>query len=378
MAAPVLPLAEPAEASEDYATATAARDGCRKRIVEPVRPGDPVRPHRRHRRVRAVISVLVAMIFAAEVFWLIPHVRSAGHALTHPRLGWFALACVAEVSSMTTFARLQRSMLRAGGIRVRISRAIAVTFAANAMSVTLPAGPVASSAYTFRRMRSWGASNSLVAFGMVASGALSTIALAGIAVVGAALAGHKPNAVLLILEIVAFCAGALALRRLSHRPDLLLRLGSRVLHRANRLRRRDVDSGEEQLRGLLEELVLIHPRTVDWLRGLMFASLNWIADLVCLIAACRAVGAHGPSLGVALVAYAAGMAASSLPLLPGGLGLVDGALILALTRGGLSPGVATAGVIAYRLISFVMVAIIGWIAWLLIRRGDLSRNRANT
>jgi uncharacterized protein (TIRG00374 family) len=103
--------------------------------------------------------------------------------------------------------------------------------------------------------------------------------------------------------------------------------------------------------------------------GLFFASMNWLLDLLCLIAACRAVGASGPTLAVALIAYAGGMAASSLPLLPGGLGVVDGALLLALTHGGLPLADATAAVVLYRLISFVLVAAIGWVFWLVLRRG---------
>jgi uncharacterized protein (TIRG00374 family) len=98
-----------------------------------------------------------------------------------------------------------------------------------------------------------------------------------------------------------------------------------------------------------------------------------VLDLVCLVAACRAAGAHGPTIEVALVAYAAGMAASSLPLVPGGIGVVDGALLLALTRGGLSLSQATAGVLIYRLISLVFVAVVGWLFWLVLNQRDRRR-----
>ena len=105
-----------------------------------------------------------------------------------------------------------------------------------------------------------------------------------------------------------------------------------------------------------------------FLLGLLFATLNWVYDLICLVAACHAVGASGPSVSVALVTYAAGMTASSLPLLPGGLGVVDGVLILALVRGGMPVSIATAGVLIYRLISLGLVSLVGWLLWVFVER----------
>jgi hypothetical protein len=191
-----------------------------------------------------------------------------------------------------------------------------------------------------------------------------------IGVLGGALAGRQPNPVILTVEVAGVIALAVGLRRLAHRPDLVLRLSTVSLHAYNKLRRRPRDTDIERLDAFLEELAVIHPRGRDWGRGLLFSALNWTADFVCLFAACRAIGAGGLTLGVALIAYAAGMAASSVPLLPGGLGIVDGAMILALSQGGLSGGHATAGVAVYRLISFFLVALIGAGAWLLVRHAD--------
>lgn len=99
-----------------------------------------------------------------------------------------------------------------------MSGAFGMTFAANAMSVTLPGGALVSVTYSFKRMRSWGASASLVTFGLAAGAALSTFSLAIIAVTASALAGHTINPVTAIVEIVAFLAAALALRQLLSRP----------------------------------------------------------------------------------------------------------------------------------------------------------------
>jgi uncharacterized protein (TIRG00374 family) len=325
---------------------------------------------KRHRVARAVVAVLIVAILAGEVYWLAPHFAQAGHALAHPRWAWLAIAIAAEMVSMTTFARLQRTMLTAGGVCVPLHRAVVLTFAANVMSVTLPAGPAVSTSYTYKHMRQWGADAPLVTFSLVASGVLSTVTLVVIGVLGAALAGRRPDPVVLAAEVAAVIAVAIGLRRLAHRPDLVLRVSSAGLHAYNKFRRRPRDTDIERLEGFLAELAVIHPGGRDWGRGLLFASLNWTADFICLFAACRAIGASGLTLGVALIAYAAGMAASSIPLLPGGLGIVDGAMILALSQGGLSSGHSAAGVAVYRLISFFLVALIGAGAWLLVRHAD--------
>ena len=94
------------------------------------------------------------------------------------------------------------------------------------------------------------------------------------------------------------------------------------------------------------------------------ALLNWLFDIACLAACCVAVGANGMTISLVLLAYAAATAASSAAFLPGGLGLVDGALLAALVAGGVPSKPALAAVLLYRLISFVGVAATGWLAWL--------------
>ncbi|MCW2541601.1 MAG: hypothetical protein JWN95_3326 [Frankiales bacterium] len=330
---------------------------------------------RRKRLWRAVGGVLAVAVLSTEVVLVAPHFEGALDALSHPRWGWLGIALLAEIFSMVYFARIQRRMLAAGGVRLSIRRAVAVTLAANAMSVTLPAGPVLSIAYTFRRMQSWGASTSVIAWVMVASGLLSTVGLTLIAVFGAGLVSGHLNLLVLAAEVSGLLAAGFLLRELVRHPDRLMPAAERLTRALNRLRHRPEMTGVARVHDAIAELLLIKPRARDWGLGLWFALLNWLLDLVCLIAACRAVGAHGPTIGVALVAYAAGMAASSLPLVPGGIGVVDGALLLALTRGGLSLSAATAGVLVYRLISLVFVAVVGWLFWLLLNQRDRRRGR---
>ncbi len=186
---------------------------------------------------------------------------------------------------MAMFARLQRRMVTAGGVRVPLRRMMGMTYAANAMSVTLPAGTLASTAYTFRKLRAWGAGGSLVTFALVASGALSTLTLGIILVLGATFSGRgSVNPWLLGGRVrgrdpggdrpapadpAPRCAAA-------GRSTAALRFADRVL-------RRPPDAGQAQLERVIGELTLIRPRSRDWLLGLLFATLNWAYDLLCLV-----------------------------------------------------------------------------------------------
>ena len=84
-------------------------------------------------------------------------------------------------------------------------------------------------------------------------------------------------------------------------------------------------------------------------------------DLACLGACAYAVGLTGVGMAALITAYVAGMAASGLSLLPGGLGAVDAALVLGLVAAGGPAAVALSAVVLYRMISQVGVVAAGWV-----------------
>jgi uncharacterized protein (TIRG00374 family) len=330
-------------------------------IVEALAPRRPKPVAKRLWRL-ALLAVLVVML-VVEGFVLGPYLTRAGSTLANPDLGWLAIAVLAELVSMGAFARVQRRMLLTGGSRVSVRQMVALTYAANAVSVTLPGGPALSSAYVFRRLRSWGATVPAAGFTVVASGVLSTASFALLAITCAVLAGSGGlSSAVVIIAILALAAGIIVTRR-HHGADVMLSLASRGLRRANRVMHRPADAGMPGLQRFIQEFTAIKPRSRDWLTGLGFAGLNWVADLICLLASCRAVGAAHSTIVLVMVAYIAGMSASSISLLPGGLGVVDAAMIFALTSGGVSTVSATAAVILYRLVSYALIVALGWIVW---------------
>jgi hypothetical protein len=101
---------------------------------------------------------------------------------------------------------------------------------------------------------------------------------------------------------------------------------------------------------------------------------NWAFDGLGFALACIAAGLHGNGITPdhLVVAYAAGMAASTVSLIPGGLGVVDGALVLGLVAGGVHTSRAIGAVVLYRLVSLGVIGAIGWLVWLTLRRNDRS------
>jgi uncharacterized protein (TIRG00374 family) len=332
-------------------------------VVEPTvaRPATTAAVRRRKWKLSA-FAVLGAVL-VAEIVLAVPYLERTSSALDSPDLRWLALALLTELMSMGAFARVQRRMLAAGGARVSMPRMAALTYAANAVSVTFPGGTALSSGYVFKRLRSWGATGPAAGFTIVASGLLSTLSFALLAVLGAVVAGRGGLGSLLVLAGAGAAVVVALIARQHHRPDLLVRVASRGLARANRIRHRAPDAGLGVLHRVAGELSAIRPRSRDWLAGFGFAGLNWVADLACLVASCHAVGATGSSLVLVMLAYLAGMSTSGLSLLPGGLGVVDAAMIFTLTQGGVSTVPATAAVLLYRLISLALVVGLGWLIW---------------
>lgn len=317
------------------------------------------------RRLGPLVALAVMMcVVGVDSVLVWPYLRGATRSLSHPSWGWVLVASAAQVASMGSFTRVQRRILATGGIRVSMRRMVSLTYAANALSETLPAGVALSSAYTFQRMRVWGASPPLAGFTLLATGALSTVSFGVLTVAAFVLAGGYGNPVLLVAGPLLLLGVGVLVRWVSrHQRPALIRAVERALRYSDTLRRRDVSTGPDRIQALVAKLALIQPRKRDWAAGFAFAVTNWLTDVVCLWACCRALGADHTTISLALLAYVAGMAIVGLSLLPGGLGVTDVAIIAAFTHGGLSVTTATAAVLVYRLLSFVLIVAIGWLLW---------------
>jgi uncharacterized protein (TIRG00374 family) len=171
----------------------------------------------------------------------------------------------------------------------------------------------------------------------------------------------------LIVYLVGALAIAIATRLLAHHPHWLHRPARAMLRYLNRVRRRPAEHGRDRLVGFVDQLRSIRVRPASFVTAAALAVANWLLDALCLWMCCVAVGASHITATQLVIAYCAGMAAASVPIVPGGLGIVDGALVLGLIAGGLTSSAAVAAVVLYRLISFGFIIGAGWLVWLGIR-----------
>ncbi|MBU2666316.1 YbhN family protein [Actinoplanes bogorensis] len=318
-------------------------------------------------RARVAVAGLIAL-FAVELVLGWPALASAVSHLRAPRPGWLAAAVVAEVIAMAAYGRMQQFLLRSAGLRVPAYRNVAVAYAAHSLNETLPGGPAFSTRFNYQQMRRFGATPAVAAWCIALSGILSTAALALVTAFGALTSRQDPQWYGLAGLIAAVGLVVLGVRLVTRRPDLVHPPVRWLLAGLNRCRRRPAADGFDRVRGFLEQLGAARLTAGHGAAAAAFAILNWALDAVCLWMCLRAVTDQPTGAGQVLLAFCAGMAAGTITIVPGGLGIIDSALILGLVGGGVDTPTAIAAVVLYRIVSFGFIIGAGWITWFLIRR----------
>ncbi|WP_084265541.1 lysylphosphatidylglycerol synthase transmembrane domain-containing protein [Actinomadura macra] len=337
-------------------------------------------PQRSWLRRRAGLLMQWAVLLAAVaalpfVHDQLPDLAVMWSAATNADLGWLGVVVLAEAGSMAAFARLQRRLLRIGGLRISLRRAFAITYAGNALSTTLPAGPAVSVVYTFRQFRRKGASAQLATAVILAGGVITTTAYT---VIGLAALMADPNARELAMTALAVpTAFVLLLVPALRWPPLRAQITAPLRHLYRvALTHPRIAPHAERLAGARD---VLRPTARDWAALVVLATLNWLFDILALLAAARAVGIDVGPHGVTLAYFAAQAAGSVLPLLPGGIGAIESSMAASLVAFGATLSPAAAAVGLYRLVSYWAVVGVGWIAWAALHEGprlsDRSRRR---
>lgn len=279
------------------------------------------------------------------------------------RWQWLLIAVGFEVASLIAFARLQRLLLRAGGVEVGVGTMVEITLAGNALAMSLPGGAAWAAAWAFGQLRRRGAEPALAGWVVLMAGALASYALFLLLVVGALLAGaHGPakqfRFVGLALACIPPAAGVLALA--AHRsPRVRSTLGGAWQSMCRSwLGRRALPSVER----FVERIKGVRHRPWQWAEAFGLALFNWLATCACLAAVIIALGGHVPWRAV-LVAYTLAQVAASIPITPGGLGIVEGSLTALLVAYGMQTDLALASVLLFRVVSFWALVPVGWGAW---------------
>jgi putative heme transporter len=336
-------------------------------------PAPGLRLPRPARKTVARAAIAAAAVAVISGTGLAKHAMLAASfaLLGHVQWTWIAAAIVLESASFAALAAMQRRLLAAGGARLKVRSMLATTLAANALSVSVPlAGPEVGTAFSYRRFTRQGADAPLAGWSLLAGGVASAAAAAVIALSGGlasgkilAIAGAAATG---LLAATAFAAVAVATRR----PRLLGALerpAAWALRAWSRLLRRPPGDPRQTVRAWTSRLASLNLPATGWIAVTVLAVINWLADAAVLTVSIHAVGAAVP-WHLLLLVYGSGVAAQGLNLTPGGLGVAEGTLGLALVAAGLPGSQALAAVLVYRLVSFWLAAGTGWLIFLRLRR----------
>ncbi|MRH86515.1 TIGR00374 family protein [Nocardia sp. SYP-A9097] len=335
--------------------------------------GEPAPPAENSRRGRFwwakwVLGAALLSLLISEGFYLYPRLHESWKNLTEIHWGWVVACVFMQAFSMSGFGRIQKQLLHAGGVEVSQRKSVTVVYGATGMALTLPAGQVFSTAFTYRQMRRWGASPIVASWQLVMSGVVATAGLTLLGVFGAVLGGDRIGPTKVILSLGAVAGLVWAFNYVSRHPGTIESVLHRILHLINRIRHKPVDAGKEKVGEILDQLESVDLGKKDGALVAGWALVHRLADVACLGAACYAVGAD-PRLAGLMLAFAAGKAVGTIPFAPGGIVYVDATLIYSLTAAaGLPAAQAVAAAFLYRLVSFILVAIIGWIVFLFLFR----------
>ena len=344
-------------------------------------PGlEPEGQVKRRRRPQWGRAVLVALAIAVLVTVIVVDRHTLADSLSAIgglNLLWFGAAILCEGISLLAFGFSRRLLLEADGHHARIGSVMAITYAGNALSMSIPfAGAQLAAVFSYRQFRRRGLDPALTGWALGVSAIASSSALALVLIVGA-IAGGAPLATAVgFLGGVLFALPAitviLALRYPKAREvaNQVLSWAVRVIRRL--FRKPGIDPAA--LDELLERLATIRLGWLSYAKVFGLAVANWLFDCACLACAIKAVGQPVPWHGL-LLAYGAGAVAGSTGVTPGGFLIVEATLTAALAAAGMNAGPALGAVLAYRLVNFWMILLGGGIVLIFLTRKRDSQIR---
>ena len=311
------------------------------------------------RLLALVVAALVLYVVApavAEVFGAWPHVR-------HIAPAWFAAMVVAQAGSLLCLAKLQALCM---GIS-RTGPVLTSSLASGAVGRVLPGGSATAAATQYGMLVQAGVEGTVIGVGLAAGTLLQLAALCALPLLALPAVALGLSVPTTLARSAAVSAGLfvvlLGVTALALRSDRVLSAAGRAIAWAQRkLRRGEPDPDDlptrliaqrDQVVGLLED---------RWKLALVVTAGRWFLDFLTLEAALAAIGAHG-SLALTLLAYATAQLLGQIPITPGGLGVVEAALVGLLVVAGTAAGQAALATLAYRLVSYWLVVLAGLVAW---------------
>jgi uncharacterized membrane protein YbhN (UPF0104 family) len=328
-------------------------------------------------RRRAVLRFALGVALAAAVFIeVVPRIASYGsvaHRLGAVSAAWIAALAAGALLDIVTTALPWQAVLP----QLPFLPALAFTQASTALTTLLPGGAPLGMALSFGFLRRLRVDRGHAGFAVAVTGIWSQVMILVYPLVGAILVfgtGDLSSSTAAIAGASAVCGAVIvgltvaALRSAGAARwlgDVSARMGARVagfFHRAP-----PGWSGDALVRLRAERLVLLRRR---WPRLTAATLANHLTAYLVFELSLRAVGISFATVppSEAFLAWAIGRVISSLPLTPGGIGVVELGMIGTLVGFGAPDAHVVAAVLLYRGVIVLPTLVIGLLALPVLRR----------
>lgn len=290
--------------------------------------------------------------------------RKVAHLLTEVNPLLLLLGVVLEAGALVSYARLTQTLLPSTD-RISLFTLMRIQMTTLSVSHCAPGGTATGSALGYRLMTQWGLPGRDVGFALASQGIGSAIVLN--VVLWIALIASIPVWGFSAVYLLAAIVGAVLLTAASAFVVLLTQGGDRLgnaLERAGshlpfvdgKALRRSFDEVSDRIREVARDRRLL-------VKATCWACANWLLDAASLAVFVGAFGSW-PNPDGLLVAYGLANVLAAIPITPGGLGVVEATLTSLLVGFDIPRGVATLGVVAYRLVNFWIPIPVGGLAYL--------------
>lgn len=338
--------------------------------------GGPPRPGRFVRRFRFTLKLVAFMGIAYFAFvTVVPGVRQAAGELQRLNPIYIAVGFALEIAALYAYSLLTRAALGDAGHLVSSWRLFRIQMSTKALSSIVPGGSAAGSALGYRLMTLSGVPGPDAGFALATAGLGSAVVLNVLFWVALVVSipirgvngGYASAAIAGVIIMTFIGMLVFGLLEGQGRAERIFRWIARRL----RLDENRAAAGVKHVAVRLEELAAdrqLLGRTIGW------AAANWLLDCAALWVFLRAFG-YTADVDALLVAFGLANVLAVIPIMPGGLGVIDVALSTALVGFGAPAQQAVLGVAAWRLAQFFFPIVLGGILYASLRVGPWSIRR---
>jgi putative heme transporter len=338
-------------------------------------------------RLRTALSALVSIALVVGVFWyFLPQFTSISAVWASIRaMTWFEVTTLLLAAIWNLFTYLLVNVVTMPGLKLR--QAAVATEASTAVSNTVPGGGAIGIGLNYAMYSSWGFSRSRTSVFLVVSGVWNNFAKLGLPVLALtllALRGNPSGARILagLIGVGALVAAVVVLWLLMRSERSAVQVGLAAGRVASSLRRL---VGRGPVHGWELATAKFRARTIALVRArwqwiTLVTVVSHLSLFFVLLLALRDVGVSEAEVSwiEALAVFAFARLLTAIPITPGGLGVVEVALITGLVAaGGPRPEVAAA-VLIFRALTYVLPIPLGLVAYVFWRRNRSWRREPGT